>query len=123
MTNTDILTRIRQACNELHTSGHTVTFTEVAARTGLGRTTLYRNSAARELVEQHKNRSTITLTEDVAALVKPTTTPSPSPRSACTRPNSSAQTGHGPTWSTSKSRPRNGCTGSTPNAPTKPSTI
>jgi hypothetical protein len=54
MTSTDTITRVERTCAELQAAGHAVTFTEVAARTGLGRTTLYRNPALRALVEHHR---------------------------------------------------------------------
>jgi Family of unknown function (DUF6262) len=57
MTSTDAITRGERTCAELHASGHAVTFTEVAASTRLGRTTLYRNPALRALVEHHRNQA------------------------------------------------------------------
>lgn len=51
------ITRVEQACAELLANGHAVTFTAVAQRSGLGRTTLYRNSAARALIEHHRTRT------------------------------------------------------------------
>jgi Family of unknown function (DUF6262) len=58
MTNTDTIGRVEQACTELLADKQPVTFTQVAARTGLGRTTLYRNPTLRALVEEHRQRST-----------------------------------------------------------------
>lgn len=71
--NTDAVTKVEQACADLIAQDKTVTFTEVATRTGLGRTTLYRNATLRALVEEHRHRTAQAgtlngLTEDVAAL-------------------------------------------------------
>ena len=71
--NTEAVTKVEQACADLIAHEKPVTFTKVAAHTGLGRTTLYRNATLRALVEEHRNRAaqagTLTgLTEDVAAL-------------------------------------------------------
>jgi hypothetical protein len=42
---------------QLHHDGQPITFTAVAARTGLGRTTLYRNPALRAVIEDHRHRA------------------------------------------------------------------
>jgi hypothetical protein len=73
MTNTDPVTRVEQTCAELLTDHQPVTFTQVAARSGLSRTTLYRNPALRALIAEHRHRSTPAgtltgLTADIAAL-------------------------------------------------------
>jgi hypothetical protein len=57
MTSTDIR-RVEQACTELLADHQPVTFTQAAARSGLGRTTLYRNPTLRAIVEEHRHRST-----------------------------------------------------------------
>ncbi|MFD0856057.1 DUF6262 family protein, partial [Actinomadura adrarensis] len=57
MTSTDTLNRVEQTCAELLADGHTITFTAVAERSGLGRTTLYRNAAARAVIEEHRTRA------------------------------------------------------------------
>lgn len=67
------ITRIEQTCAELRADGHAVTFTAVARRSGLGRTTLYRNPAARALIEQQRthgaNAETFTgLATEIATL-------------------------------------------------------
>jgi hypothetical protein len=67
------LHQAEQACAELAASGQPVTFTAVAGRTGIGRATLYRNTAVREVIEEHRQRTadatTLTrLAEDMAAL-------------------------------------------------------
>ena len=51
MTDTNTLNRVERACAQLHHDGHTVTFTAVAARTGLGRSTLYRDPTIRAVIE------------------------------------------------------------------------
>jgi hypothetical protein len=73
MTNTDTIGRVEQACTELLADQQPVTFTQVAARTGLGRTTLYRNPSLRALIEEHRHRATqagtiTALAADIATL-------------------------------------------------------
>ncbi len=73
MTNTDPVASVEQACAELLADQQPVTFTQVAARSGLGRTTLYRNPTLRALIEEHRqhasNAGTLTgLATDIAAL-------------------------------------------------------
>ena len=50
------LQHIEDACAELLADGAQITFDEVAARTGLGRATLYRNPDLRAIVEEHRAR-------------------------------------------------------------------
>ena len=52
----DQLTRIETACAELAAAGQPVTFTEVAARAQISRTTLYRRADLRAVVEEHRAR-------------------------------------------------------------------
>jgi hypothetical protein len=73
MTSTAAITRVERTCAELQAGGHAVTFTGVAAGTGLSRTTLYRNPALRALVENHRSQaapasSLSRLTADIATL-------------------------------------------------------
>ncbi|WP_190814679.1 DUF6262 family protein [Saccharopolyspora pogona] len=73
MTTTNTLNRVERACTQLHHDGHAVTFTAVATRTGLGRTTLYRNPTLRAVIEEHRHRSTTSgtltgLTDEIATL-------------------------------------------------------
>jgi len=73
MTSPDLITRVEQACAELLADHQPVTFTQVAARSGLGRTTLYRNPTLRALIEEHRHHTTRAgtltgLTYDIAAL-------------------------------------------------------
>jgi hypothetical protein len=69
----DTISKVEQACADLIANQQPVTFTQVAARTGLGRTTLYRNPSLRALIEEHRHRAaqagTLSgLADDVAAL-------------------------------------------------------
>ena len=73
MTNTSTLNRVERACIELHHDGEEVTFTAVAARTGLGRSTLYRDPAIRAVIEEHRHRTAsggtlAALTDEIATL-------------------------------------------------------
>lgn len=54
--------QIERACTELTTDGETVTFTAVARRTHLARTTLYRNPTLRAIIDEHRRTSGTTLT-------------------------------------------------------------
>ncbi|MEZ2392219.1 hypothetical protein AB6813_22335 [bacterium RCC_150] len=67
------LNRVERACAELLRNGQAVTFTAVAAHTGLGRTTLYRDAMLRGIIEQNRHRAaargTLTgLTDEIATL-------------------------------------------------------
>jgi hypothetical protein len=73
MTSTNTLNRVERACADLHHDGQAVTFAAVAARTGLGRTTLYRDPTLRAVIEEHRHRSTsngtlTALTDEIATL-------------------------------------------------------
>jgi len=48
--------QVEDACAQMLAHGQQITFDEVAARTGLGRATLYRNSELRATVEEHRTR-------------------------------------------------------------------
>jgi hypothetical protein len=50
------LRQVEQACIDLLDTGEQVTFTAVAAKTGLARTTLYRNQRLRTVVDEHRAR-------------------------------------------------------------------
>jgi hypothetical protein len=70
---TATITRVERTCADLRAAGHAVTFTAVAALTGLSRTTLYRNPALRAVVEHHRSHaapatSLSRLTADIATL-------------------------------------------------------
>ncbi|BAS16371.1 hypothetical protein AHiyo8_46740 [Arthrobacter sp. Hiyo8] len=67
------LNRVERACAELLRNGQAVTFTAVAAHTGLGRTTLYRDAMLRGIIEENRHRAaargTLTgLTDEIATL-------------------------------------------------------
>ena len=47
---------VEDACAKLILAGQPVTFDHVAARTGLGRATLYRNPDLRAIIEEHRIR-------------------------------------------------------------------
>ncbi|HEY3573552.1 MAG TPA: DUF6262 family protein [Arthrobacter sp.] len=73
MTNTNTLNSVERACAELLRNGQAVTFTAVAARTGLGRTTLYRDAMLRGVIEENRHRAaasgTLTgITDEIATL-------------------------------------------------------
>jgi hypothetical protein len=56
--------RVERACRHLLTTGDTITFDSVAARSGIGRATLYRRPELRAIVEEHRRhgRDALTLT-------------------------------------------------------------
>lgn len=73
MMNTNTLNSVERACADLLRNGQAVTFTAVAALTGLGRTTLYRNPIIRAIIEENRHRAaasgTLTaLTDEIATL-------------------------------------------------------
>ena len=75
MTTASTLSRVERACAPLHHDGQPVTFTAIAARTGIGRTTLYRDPTLRAVIEEHRRRTTTTtsgtligLTDEIATL-------------------------------------------------------
>jgi hypothetical protein len=73
MTDTNTLNQVERACAQLRHDGHTVTFTAVAAQTGLGRSTLYRDPTIRAVIETHRHRTADSgtlagLTDQIATL-------------------------------------------------------
>lgn len=73
MTTTSTLKRVERACVEIHRSGKDVTFIAVAAATGLGRTTLYRDPTIRAVIEEHRRGAAASgtftgLTDEIATL-------------------------------------------------------
>ena len=74
MTSASTLGRVERACTQLHQDGQPVTFTAVAARTGLGRTTLYRNPALRAVIDDCRHRTALAsgtltgLTDEISTL-------------------------------------------------------
>jgi hypothetical protein len=61
---TDDHARVEHACTQLAAQGRHVTFPDVAALTGISRTTLYRRPELRAQIEEHRvrNRDANTLT-------------------------------------------------------------
>lgn len=57
MTSSDTLARVERTCAELLRNGLPVTFTNVAARAGINRASLYRDAALRAVVDEHRLRS------------------------------------------------------------------
>ena len=73
MTSANILNRVERACAQLRHDGKKATFTAVAAVTGIGRTTLYRDPTLRAVIDQHRHQAaasgTLTgLTDEIATL-------------------------------------------------------
>lgn len=73
MTSANTLNRVERACAQLRHDGQHVTFTAVAAATGIGRTSLYRDPALRAVIDQHRHSAatngTLTgLTDEIATL-------------------------------------------------------
>jgi hypothetical protein len=60
----DLVQQVELVCLELARAGQDVTFTMVAARAGMGRSTLYRHPELRALIEEHRlrGREALTLT-------------------------------------------------------------
>ena len=48
---------VETACRELAANSQPVTFTTIAERTGISRTTLYRNHQLRAVIEEHRHHS------------------------------------------------------------------
>ena len=51
------LTNVEVACHELAGNDTPITFTAIAERTGISRTTLYRNTDLRAVIDEHRQRS------------------------------------------------------------------
>lgn len=73
MSTTSTLNRVERACIELRRDGKDVTFTAIAARTSLGRTTLYRDPTIRAVIEEHRRGAAASgtftgLTDEIAIL-------------------------------------------------------
>lgn len=60
----DLAARTEHACQDLLDAGQPVTIAEVAARSGIARSTLYRRPELRALIEEHRqhHRDACTLT-------------------------------------------------------------
>jgi len=57
MTSATTLARVERACAELVGEREPVTFTAVAERAGISRTSIYRDQTLRAIVEEHRARS------------------------------------------------------------------
>ena len=71
MTSSHTLNAVERACTDLVRAGRPVTFTAIANATGLSRSTLYRNTALRAVVEHHKQRPDgpmTAITDEIATL-------------------------------------------------------
>jgi hypothetical protein len=63
--------RVERACTDLAAEGEPVTFAAVVRRTGLARTTLYRDPTLRAVIDEHRHAGTTTLagiTHDITTL-------------------------------------------------------
>ena len=69
---TSALNRVERACTDLARDGRPVTFAAVATRTGMARSTLYRNQALRALIDHHRRGQTdgtiTALADEIATL-------------------------------------------------------
>lgn len=75
----DRINIIERACTDLSRDGQPITFVAIAATTGLSRSTIYRNTALRAIVEQHKHAKAADtpmteITEEIATLRAAVTT-------------------------------------------------
>lgn len=73
MTDAGTLNRVERACAQLRHDAQAITFTALARRTGLGRTTLYRDPAIRAIIEEHRRRAATSgnlagITDEIATL-------------------------------------------------------
>ena len=70
-TSSRTLNAVDRACADLAREGRPVTFSAIATATGLARSTLYRNTALRALVEHHKRAPDgpmTAITDEIATL-------------------------------------------------------
>ena len=71
MTDRQTLNAVERACTVLARDGRPVTFTAIAAATGLSRSTLYRNPALHAVIEHHQRATDEPLkaiTDEIATL-------------------------------------------------------
>lgn len=71
MTDNRTMNTVERACTTLAHDGRPVTFTAVATATGLARSTLYRNTALRTIIEHHQRPPAgpmTAITEEIATL-------------------------------------------------------
>jgi AcrR family transcriptional regulator len=57
-----LATRVEQACQDLLIAGQPVTVAEVTARSGIGRSTLYRHPELRAVIDEYRQREHDALT-------------------------------------------------------------
>lgn len=57
MTSPETLSQVERACAELLHGAHVVSFTTIAARTGISRTSLYRDDTLRAVIEEYRART------------------------------------------------------------------
>ncbi|MEV0283463.1 DUF6262 family protein [Kribbella sp. NPDC050820] len=71
MTTSHTLNKVERACTDLARDGRPITFTAIATATGISRSTLYRNTALRAIVEHHKHAPDgpiTSITDEIATL-------------------------------------------------------
>lgn len=71
MSPTPTVNAVERACIDLARDGRPVTFTAVATATGLSRSTLYRNTTLRAIVEHHQHTADgplTAITDEIATL-------------------------------------------------------
>jgi len=71
MNPTPTVNAVERACADLARDGRPVTFTAVAAATGLSRSTLYRNAALHAIIEHHQHADDgplTAITDEIATL-------------------------------------------------------
>ncbi len=52
-----LVARVEQACAQIIDDGATLTFAEVASRSGTSKATLYRRAELRSIIEEHRSRN------------------------------------------------------------------
>ena len=84
--------RVEAACAELAAAGQPVTFGQVAARTSISRTTLYRRPDLRAVIDEHRarGRDATTLTGLAVQIDRCAAASKPSPPTSAATKNSSA---------------------------------
>jgi Family of unknown function (DUF6262) len=70
MTSDELLARTKAAVADLLSAGKPVTFTAVAAATGISRATLYRHADLRIVVDRHRTRPTASAASALAVEVR-----------------------------------------------------
>lgn len=57
MTSAETLAKVERVCAQMHRDGEAIRFTIVAQRTGISRTSLYRDRVLRAVIDEHRTRS------------------------------------------------------------------